>query len=676
MRVGFTAGALLACLLSSFAVASVRAENSPADLSTASLEDLTQMQISVSSFARKDEDLWKTPAAVFVITREDIAKSAATSIPELLRIVPGMQVAQIDASTWAISARGFNSAYADKLLVLVDGRTVYSEIYSGVPWDQIDLPLGDIERIEVIRGPGAAVWGTNAVNGVVNIITRRAHSTLGTRMQARIGRIDGATSIRYGSTLGDRAQYRGFVSYLNREALETSDGRRAFDGENVLRAGGRVDWQHTWADWITVSGDLYGGHLKQQTLSEIALPIGPNGEDTGSIAGGYLLSRWEHKLRGSDTALQFYFDDQSRHQLSAYGRTRTGDIDFQDHIVFGQRNDLVWGSEFRYTDDDIKAVIRPTLRSDYQNYLVDGFLQDEFSILPQRLIATVGTKLQDGTLAGFQVQPSVRLLWAITPLQSAWTAVSRAVVAPAIQDEGLQLPLVLGSYQGVPITGLLQGDPAFKPETVLAYEAGYRVRLTKDFSVDLASFININRRMKSISQTGLDFVPTPAPHIATEFLYTSSFRARTAGVEGALSWKPLESLSFQGSYTWMQARTVQVDSGNITLVDAWSTPRNSVAANGSWNFTSQWSANGFVSCVGPLSTGDAFSFPTLGSRNHLPAYVRLDAHLTRKIGRNVEFEAGGTNLLTPRHLEFGNGTDFIVPAYVPRSLFVNAAWSF
>ncbi len=178
MRAGILSGVLLGCIISSLTVG-VRAQEAASDLSKASLEDLTRMQISVSSFARKDEDLWKTPAAVFVITREDIARSAATSIPELLRIVPGMQVAQIDASTWAVSARGFNSAYADKLLVLVDGRSVYSEIYSGVPWDQVDIPLGDIERIEVIRGPGAAVWGTNAVNGVVNIITRRAHSTLG-----------------------------------------------------------------------------------------------------------------------------------------------------------------------------------------------------------------------------------------------------------------------------------------------------------------------------------------------------------------------------------------------------------------------------------------------------------------------------------------------------------------
>jgi iron complex outermembrane receptor protein len=675
IRTRFIPGILISCLFSCFFAAGAQAQESTADLSRASLEDLTQMKISVSSFARKDEDLWKTPAAVFVISREDIARSAATSIPELLRIVPGMQVAQIDASTWAVSARGFNSAFADKLLVLVDGRSVYSEIYSGVPWDQVNIPLGDIERIEVIRGPGAAVWGTNAVNGVVNIITRRAHSTLGVRASRSIGRINRTADVRYGGTLGDRAQYRAFANYILREPLENADGTNAFDGEDTIGAGGRLDWQRTWADWITLAGDVYGGHLKQQTLNEIALPIGPDGQDRGSIAGGYLLGRWEHKRQSSDSALQVYYDDQSRHQLSSYGRTRTADIDFQDHVVVGRRNDLVWGGEFRYSEDDIKGIVQTTTRPVYRNYLVDGFIQDEYSILPDRLIATFGSKIQTGNLAGFQVQPSVRLLWAITPKQSTWAAVSRAAVAPAIHEKGIYLPLNLGVAQGLPIDGLIVGNPNFQDESVVAYEEGYRTRLASHLTLDLAGFYNRYRHIQSLTSDQPTFVPTPTPHVDVDLLYSNGYRASTEGIEASLSWKPFSTLSFQGSYAWMQAHSVQVVPGTVSLVDAFSTPKNSFAGTASWNFAPNWSANSFISFVGPLATQPSFA---QGNRpgTSVPGYTRLDFHVSRKLGRNVAIDAGGTNLLSPRHLEFGDGTDFVTPDYVPRSVFVNAAWSF
>ena len=648
------------------------------------------MQVQVTSFARRDEDLWDTPAAVFVITKEDIARSAATSIPELLRMVPGMQVAQIDAATWAISARGFNSAYSSKLLVLIDGRTAYSEIYSGAHWDQTDLPLEEVERIEVIRGPGAAVWGANAVNGVVNIITKRARSTAGTLTSARIGRIQGMSYLRYGGSLGDRIQYRAFASYNQRRPLELANGDADYDGENVARGGGRIDWQRNREDWMTLSGDLYGGHLKQRLRPEFAVPVGPNGQDPGSVAGGYLMGRWEHKRSRSDSALQAYFDDTSRHELGAYARTRTLDAEYQKHFLAGARHDLVWGAEVRFTFNHLKSDPPLTPKPDYNNYLVTGFMQDEFSLIPHRLTLTLGTKLQQGTQAGFQAQPTLRLLWAPTHNQSLWGAVSRAAVAPSIQDKDLEVPLNLGVQSGLPITGTLEGNPNIEPETVIAYEAGYRRKLPANTTLDIASFFNVNHRLLSLAELTPVFEPSPTPHLVSNLLYTNGFRARTAGVEAALSWKPISSVLFHGTYAWMQAQTRQVNTGsdgqinlsqvaqvvpgNVGLIDLWSTPRNSFSISASWAFFSGWSVNTFLSHADALPRDEGVQFDA--TVVNVPALTRLDLHLTHKVSRFLELDAGGTNLLQPRHVEFGSTTTVIVPDYIPRSLFVRARWTF
>jgi iron complex outermembrane receptor protein len=671
-RIGLLAGVVLLCIGTAFTPLAAVAQRKSDDLSTASLEELTQIHISVSSFARKDEDLWTTPAAVFVITKEDIARSSASSIPELLRMVPGLQVAQIDASNWAISARGFNSAFADKLLVLIDGRTVYSEEFSGAQWDQIDLPLEDIERIEVIRGPGAAVWGTNAVNGVINIITKKGRSTTGLSASDNLSRIGQVANIRYGADLGQRAQYRAFASYIDRSPFDTASGMRAFDGEKILRGGGRIDWQQSPSNLITVSGDLYGGHVNQQIEGNIALNVGPDQREKESLAGGHVLSLWDHKSKKGDMALQFYYDDRSSHQLDSYFRTRTVDVDYQDHLPLGPRNDLVWGAEVRFTGDRIRAIVPVTTLPDYKNQLADGFAQDEIAILPRKLTVTLGSKIQYGTLAGFQIQPSARALWAPSETQSLWIAVSRAAVAPSLQDKDIEVPLNVGVEDGLPVIATLMGNPKFKPETVVAYELGYRRRIGSTLTLDIATFFNNNRRIQSLSSGSPSFEPTPSPHIEEPLWYTNGFRARTGGVEATASWKPFLSLSFQGSYTWMQAHTTQTEPGLISIIDSWSSPRNNFSGSASWNFAPQWSANSFVSYVGALPSVQSAT----SSTSEVPAYTRLDLNLARKVGRSLEFEVGGTNFLTPRHFEFADGTSFAVPAQVPRSAFVKATWTF
>ena len=665
------AAGLLWCLGSVVSAPVSFAQRPQDDLSKASLEELTQIQVRVSSFARKDEDLWTTPAAVFVITKEDITRSSVSSIPELLRMVPGLQVAQMDASTWAVSARGFNNAYATKLLVLIDGRTVYSEVFSGVPWDQIDLPLAEIDRIEVIRGPGAAVWGTNAVNGVINIITRKTRSTTGLLVSDNLSRIGETADIRFGAPLGQRAQYRAFASYVDRNPLDTVSKMHAFDGEQTIRGGGRLDWQQSPSNWITTSGDIYGGHIKRQINSDIVLYGGPNQQEKESIAGGHFLGLWEHTSPRADMAFQFYFDDQSTHELGSYLRTRTLDIDYRDHRSLGSHSDLVWGGELRFTGDRIRAVLLPTDLTHFMNYLVDGFAQDEIAIVPRKLTLTVGSKIQSGTLAGFQIQPSARMLWSPTETQSVWAAVSRAAVAPSLQDRDIRLALEEGVENGLPIIAELTGNPLFKPETVIAYELGYRRRVSRTLTLDTAAFINKNDRLQSVSSGDPSFVSTPFPHIGEILLFTNGFRASSAGVETTASWKPFPSLSIQGNYTWMQIHATQTEAGPIALVDLWNSPRNNFSGSVAWSFAPRWSANSFVSYIGYLSADQT------GTVTHeVPSYTRLDFNLARKVGRSLEFEIGGTNLLTPLHFEFADGTNFFAPSQIPRSAFIKASWTF
>jgi iron complex outermembrane receptor protein len=649
--------------------------NAGDDLSGASMEELTQMHLQVNSFSRKDQDLWSTPAAVFVITREDIERSAASSIPELLRMVPGVQVAQLTASTWAVSARGFNGAFANKLLVLIDGRTFYSEIYSGAHWDQEDIPFDEIERIEVIRGPGAAVWGTNAVNGVINIITKRARSTQQFEASADISRIDGFAHVREGGSLGDHLQYRGYAFFRQRFPFDLSDGQHAFDGEDSLRGGGRIDWQPNKQNLVSASGDLYGGHMKQELPPGYSAPDGVDRDNKGSMAGGYVLGRWERKSTRADSALQFYFDDTSRHEVGTYYRSRTFDAEYQDHLSLGGRNDMVWGAGFRLTADHIAAQFPLTTKPEYTSYIVDGFMQDELVLKPRRLVLTLGSKIQEGTLAGFQVQPSVRLLWSPTTKESVWAAVSRAATASSIQDRSVIAPLLLGTESGIPITGTLYGNPAIKPETVLAYEAGYRQRVAPNLTVDIACFFNLNRRLLVVAMDAPVLVPGPPFHIVENSMYTNGFNAKTGGIEVAVSWKATKTLSFAQSYTWMQIQATQTHSGMITAVDTWSTPHNAVTSSLSWQFHPGWSFDAFVARSGTLGSEPSFSVETTSAPT-IPAFTRVDLHARKKVGRYLDLNVSGTNLLASRHLEFGGGTADLVPDYIPRSVAVGAGWTF
>ena len=412
----------------------------PPDLADASLEDL--MNIEVTSVSRKEQKLSNIAAAVYVINQEMIRRSGATNIPDLLRMAPGVDVAQIDANTWAISIRGFNDRYANKVLVLVDGRTVYTPTTSGVYWDQLDVPLEDIERIEVIRGPGGTVWGANAVNGVINIITKSAKDTQGAIVSAGAGSQGAARGLaQYGGEIGEAGTYRVFGDYLNQGNLTASDGRSAAaDGWHMLHGGFRSDWTLSPNDSLTVQGDFLetgeGQTINVVFTNQLALQETFN--DAISVGSGNALARWNHKLAGgSDTSLQVYFDRYNRHDEGVHEALNTLDVDFQHHLSLGVRHDIVWGAGYRVTADNhtdgYGKMYIPLSRT---NSLYSTFIQDEIA-LAHTLWFTLGSKFEHNAYTGFEYEPSAKLLWQPTQRQAVWVSASRAIVQTSREEADL-----------------------------------------------------------------------------------------------------------------------------------------------------------------------------------------------------------------------------------------------
>ena len=396
--------------------------------------------MQVTSVSKKEQNLAKTGAAIFVITQEDIRRSGATNIPDLLRMVPGVDVARIDNNRWAVSIRGFNNPYANKVLVLVDGRSVYNPSFSGVFWDMLDVPLEDIERIEVIRGPGGTVWGANAVNGVINIITKRADATRGTLISAGAGSQDyGNGLMQYGGAAGQTGSYRIFAHYFDVGDSVFPGGQQAADGWQSGHAGFRSDWNLSPRDKLTVQGDFLQTAESQtiSTLLSSALPQAEIITDPIQATSANALARWTHTLAGgSEMSLQVY-EDYSRHlEENFLNVQKTLDIDFEHHIALGTRNDVVWGLGARVINSDYGVGYAFSIAPNRMDHLLSGFLQDEFKIT-NSLSLTLGSKIEQNSFTGLEYEPSAQLVWSPTPKQTVWASVARAIRQPSAVDVAL-----------------------------------------------------------------------------------------------------------------------------------------------------------------------------------------------------------------------------------------------
>ena len=497
------AGKLLVCLFLMSALCLSAQERT--DLGSLSVDDL--MNVEVTSVSRKAQKLADTAAAVFVITQEDIRRSGATSIPEILRIVPGLDVARVSGSVWAISARGSNSQFSNKLLVMIDGRSVYTPLFSGVFWDVQDTLLEDVERIEVIRGPGGTLWGANAVNGVINIITKHTIDTQGALLSAGGGAEEGSFAAgRFGGSFGRNGNYRVYAKRFERPS--SMDGVNALDAAwTVARAGFRTDWVSRRGDNFTVEGDVYRG--KAAAFSGIIDPARPfaDGPSPTDVGGQNLQFRWAaiQSVR-SDTTVQAFVDDTDRSAPSMVLRRRILDIDFQQHLKLFRQNDIVWGAEYRRSNDLAGGPGLKLVRDSNASSIASAFVQDEIAV-SERLHLTIGTKLQYDTVTQLQLQPTLRLLFKASQRHTIWAAATSAVRTPSELE--LYGRLTVGADadgEGNTSLVVLTGNPELRPERVESYEVGYRWQSPPTLASTPRPFITaceISRRRRINSRSSI-----------------------------------------------------------------------------------------------------------------------------------------------------------------------------
>jgi iron complex outermembrane receptor protein len=623
------------------------------------------MDIEVTSVSKKEEKLFQTAAAVFVITQEDIRRSGLTSIPELLRLAPGVEVARIDGTKWAVSARGFNGRLANKLLVLIDGRSVYSPETSGVYWEVQDLLLEDIERIEVVRGPGGTLWGANAVNGVINIITKRARETRGGVVAAAVGTEERGVGFRYGAGLGANASYRLFGKYFNRSQMVDLAGRGANDGQQLERGGGRAEWQLTERDELTLEGDMFHTNLRENSTGvSPANPFAPLANRNVEFSGGHVMGRWERtSSTGSSMALQAYYDRFSRKLFDFANNVNTFDIDFQHHTALGHRQDLVWGLGYRRISQEAKNDSSSTIQFNPKAktvQLFSGFAQDDITVVKDRLQLIVGIKLEHNYLSGFEAQPSVRLSWTPSHTQTVWAAVSRAVRTPARSQQDIRVNFqAFPGPGGLPIIAAVFGGTNPESEILNAYELGYRTRPYRKLSLDVSTFYNAYHRLTSF-EPGLPFFETdPLPHLVVPSYYGNLLHGETYGLEAAFNLDINRRWKLHGSYSFLRVQLHPDPASADTASEAaeGADPRHQFQLHSSLNLGRNLDLDTAVYGVSSLRS------------QQVPGYIRIDSRIEWRLRENFELSGGVQNLLDKRHLEFNGNDVLVLPSQVRRSVF-------
>lgn len=521
-----------------------------ADLAGLSIEELLNVEVTLAG--RKPQKLEDTATAIHVITREDIRRSGLTSIPELLRMAPGLQVAQIDASTWAIGSRGFNGRYSNKLLVLLDGRTLYTPSFSGVYWDAQDVALEDVERIEVIRGTGGTLWGSNAVNGVINITTKSAAATQGGMVNAGAGNYERRGTMRYGGAIGENGHFRIYAKSADYDNLRLASGAQAHDRWNMRSAGFRADWTLDDGQSLMAQGSAYDGDADHRGTNTLLIPASVVPLDFNTaLRGGNLVVNWKRGLSaGSEWSFNFYYDTYQRRDVQSGEQRDTFDLDFQHRLLLGGIHDVVWGGGWRQTSDNTDAKFLVSFApQNRRDSLVNFFVQDEIALAKGRLHLIVGSKFERNEHTGLEVQPNLRLHWKMDERQSAWTAVSRAVHVPARDTLGISInAAAFPGGGGVPTLMRITGNPALQPESVLAYEAGYRVRPSEQMSLDVAAFYNEYRNLFT-SEPGTPFFEAGAPpHLVLPQIMQNRARGTSHGLELSGSWQPAEKWLLKGVF--------------------------------------------------------------------------------------------------------------------------------
>jgi len=593
------------------------AERTPAGLSRLSIEELAE--IEVSSVSKRPERLADAPAAVYVITREEIRRSGASTLPEALRLAPNLQVARTSSNSYAISARGFNGSSANKLLVMIDGRTVYTPLHSGVFWDVQDVIIADIERIEVVSGPGGTLWGANAVNGVINVITQSALQSVGTVASVAAGTDERGVTVRHGVALGDNTAVRGYVKSVRFDASEDGSGRTLLDAWDRQEAGFRADFARLGA---TLQGDVYQGDAQGSGFVD------------RKVSGGNLLARWSREFDSrSGLQVQGYFDSYKRSQPGFFSEhLDTYDLDVQHHFAIDGGHEIVWGGGIREQHDHTEGgALLAFLPPDSVLRLANVFAQDTWTLKPG-LRLTLGLKAERNSYTGMEYQPNVRIAWKPANESLLWASVSRAVRTPSRLDRDFFVFVNLGP----PYNGRLLGGPNFMSERLTAYEVGYRAQPAKALSYSIAAFVNDYDRLRSVEPNG-----------SGDVVIGNGLRGRTQGMEawGAYQvnddWRLTLGLTLLNHDFHFVAGSLDPSVPGSEAND----PRAQASLRSSWTFPRGLSLDAGVRRVGALP------------QPATPAYTALDARIAWRISPRYELSLVGFNLLGGRHAEFGSGVN-------------------
>jgi iron complex outermembrane receptor protein len=666
----FSASFLAGTLLGTLTMAG-KAQQSTPDLGTLSLDSLASIEIT--SVSRKEQTLNEAAGAIFVISREDIRRSGMSNIAELLRTVPGVDVAEIDANKWSVTARGFGERYPDKTLVLLDGRTLYSPLTSGVSWDVQETMLEDIERIEVIRGPGATLWGANAVNGVVNIITRTAKQTQGTLISgagAIQDRNSGAT--RYGGKLGSTVDYRIYGKYFDRDGSPGPAGGHAPDGWHDLRTGFRADWKISPNTTTTVQGDLYRGRVGTTVpgLLSLSPPLTGIFVDKAITTGGNVLGRWTRTSDHLDTTIQAYFDLANRDESGVLAEFRhTYDLEVLERYHGGNRHEVIFGGDFRDHSDrtvgSLNISFEPESRS---TQLYGAFFQDEIALLPNRLKLTLGSKIEHNFYSGVALQPEGRLVWIPTERSATWVAISRASENSSRTDSDVRTnDNVSLAADGTIVLASSFGTQHLAPENVLAYELGSRWQPGHKLAFDLASFYN-HYTNRHTNEPGTPFFEdTPAPrHLVVPEYTASHISGETHGLELLARAHPAHIWELSASYTLFEIHLHQ-SAASLDFATA-------AGSEGS-SPTQEFQVHSLLNLPRKLEFDSALFHVGQLAGPGIKAYTRLDLRLGWRPTRAFELSGGGRNLSQARHDEFGSG-ELVQAEPVGRSAYLKAYWRF
>lgn len=629
-----------------------RTNGKEVDLTSLSIEEL--MEIEFVTLFKKPGRIFESAAAAYAISKDDIEQTGVASLPEALRMVPGMQVAQHNASSYAVTIRGFSGLsrgisgqFANKLLVMNDGRSIYTPLFSGVVWEAQDVLLDDVERIEVIRGPGASLWGANAVNGIINIISQNAEDTQGTLLTFGGGtELQTFGHLRYGGHIGETSFFRIYGKYLKSDGFVDSSGTNTNDDWHVLRGGFRFDTFPTTDNMVTLQGEIYDGKY-DRTYDIVRAPEPPflsRFDFDNENSGGNILGRWRHSFSSeSEFSLQVYFDRIKFDEAVVRGAINTYDLDFYHRFHLGQRHDVVWGTGYRLISDNFDSTFTFSLNPRKRKLdIYNAFIQDDIQLVRDRVKLTLGSKLEHNEYTGFEIQPTGRLFWQPGEEHALWASASRAIRSPSRGERDARM-VIWSSQTTSPTTFfVLNGRSDFKSESMWAFETGYRFRPSSRLAFDSALFYNDYDNLRS-DEVSLPFVTVNSnypPHFELELNVSNNLRGHSYGFEFSTDYQPSNKLKLRGSYSYLKIDlTSKARSDLVNETIERQSPKHQFYLQSFYQIRPKLNLNLFFRFV------DELPVQNIGS------YASLNGNLSWQVSKNLKLSVIGQNLLTKDHAE-------------------------